>query len=91
VGGKPYEEELADRRVRQEHLDAIVEAAMDCVMAGIAERPPALRSRLFYGASAIHPRHLVAWYVFNLDADWEAAKQNGLTSEIDRWRGRESR
>ena len=84
MADRSYEDELRDRRIRQERLDTIVKAAMSRVVAQIAGREPRLRRHFFYGASAIHPRHLVTWYLFNTDAEWEDAKKGGLISNIDR-------
>jgi hypothetical protein len=78
-----YQQELRERQVRQVHLDEIVKSAMTQVVSQIAARQPSLHSHFFYGASAIHPRHLVTWYLFHTDSDWETAKHNGLTSEIE--------
>jgi hypothetical protein len=82
--GKTYEEELQERALRQKRLDGIVTAAMEQVLAALAGRQPVLHSHFFYGASAIHPRHLVTWYLFRTDGDWETAKHNGLVSDIER-------
>jgi hypothetical protein len=81
---KTYEQELRERSERQKLLDSIASAAMDRVLAAIAGRQPAVSSHFFYGASAIHQRHLVTWYLFLTDAEWETAKQNGLISDIER-------
>jgi hypothetical protein len=81
---KTYQQELRDRAVRQKHLDSIVNGATTRVTEAVARRLPPLHSHFFYGASAIHPRHLVTWYLFATDAEWETAKQNGLTSDIDK-------
>jgi hypothetical protein len=79
-----YEQDLKDRAIRQQHLDSIVEQATARVTEAIAGRPPPLHSHFFYGASAIHAKHLVTWYLFSTDKDWETAKENGLTSDIDK-------
>jgi hypothetical protein len=84
TANKTYQQELRERRERQNALDLIVSAAMDRVLAAIAGRQPAVSSHFSYGASAIHQRHLVTWYLFRTDAEWETAKQNGLISEIER-------
>ena len=81
---KAYEQELRERQQRQKYLDGVVSAAMHRVVAAVVGRQPALSSHFFYGASAIHQRHLVAWYLFPTDAAWERAKVNGLTSDIER-------
>jgi hypothetical protein len=78
-----YEQELGERQVRQGHLDAIVKNAMTRVVSEIAGQQPSVHSHFFYGASAIHPRHLVTWYLFRTDSEWEVAKHNGLTSKIE--------
>jgi len=81
---KEYEQELLGRDARQKHLDAIADAAMTRVMSAIAGRQPSVSSHFSYGASAIHPRHLVTWYLFGTDAEWETAKTNGLIADIER-------
>ena len=68
----------------QAQLDAIVRAAMNAVAAEVAHIPPALHHHTFYGASAIHPRHLSTWYVFTTDADLAQARSCGLTDRLDR-------
>jgi hypothetical protein len=50
---KSYEQELRERSERQEHLNRIVGAAMNRVLAVIVARQPAVSSHCFYGASAI--------------------------------------
>ena len=79
-----YAQQLTEQEVRQKYLDAIVDAATERVMAAIADRDPAVTAHFFYGASAIHPRHLVTWYLFSTDADLRTAQGNGLFSDIDR-------
>ena len=78
-----YKDELSQRNKRQEELDAIVFAATGRVVAAIADQKPELHSHFFYGSSAIHPKHLVTWYLFHTDADWDAAKRSGLTTTIE--------
>lgn len=78
-----YPLELRIRAIRQRRLDKIVKAAMEEVLRGVAAREPRIRKHLFYGASAIHPRHLVTWYIFQTDRDLDVARQNGLTSDLD--------
>jgi len=77
---RSYEEQL---QARQKQFDAIVEGAMSRVTSQIAGRQPPLHSHFFYGASAIHPKHLVAWYVFRTDSELKAARRSGLTSQIE--------
>jgi hypothetical protein len=84
TSSKPYEQELQERDARQREFDAIVQEAMQRVMAGIEGRKPPLKSHFFYGATGIHPRHLVAWYLFHTESDQQAAKQSGLIAEIKR-------
>src|SRR5580700_3848387 len=78
-----YPLELKIRAFRQRRLDEISRAAMKGVLDAVAAREPAVREHVFYGASAIHPRHLVTWYIFHTDRELETAQQNGLTSELD--------
>lgn len=78
-----YPLELRLRKKRQAKLDTIVTGATSRVAERIAGRRPPLKNHMFYGASAIHPRHLVTWYIFESDADLKVATMNGLTSEID--------
>ena len=79
-----YQQELRERDARQKHLDAIVKAATDAVAAAVARTAPRLHRHLFYGATGIHPRHLVTWYLFATDADFAEARRNGLTERIER-------
>ena len=74
---------LKIRAIRQRRLDEITKAAMTRVLDAIATREPAIRKHFFFGTSAIHPRHLVTWYIFHTDRDLKAAQQNGLTSDLD--------
>ena len=67
----------------QGQLDAIVRAALDAVAAEVVHTTPALHHHTFYGASAIHPRHLSTWYVFATDADLAQAHSCGLTTRLD--------
>jgi hypothetical protein len=78
-----YPLELKIRAIRQRRLDEITKVAMTRVLDAVAARDPAIRKHFFYGASAIHPRHLVTWYIFYTDRDLETARQNGLTSDLD--------
>ncbi len=78
-----HNSERLQREKLQAELDAIVRVATDKVVAAIAGQKPELHSHFFYGASAIHPRHLVTWYLFHTDADWDAAKRSGLTQFIE--------
>lgn len=78
-----YQRELRERLYRQAQLDAIVRAATDSVASSVSDERPALHSHFFYGASAIHPRYLVTWYLFRTDADYALAQANGLTMRIE--------
>jgi hypothetical protein len=78
-----YPLELRVRARRQAVLDKVVSGATDRVAEQISAHRPVLSHRLFYGASAIHPRHLVTWYIFDTDGDLKAAAASGLTSKID--------
>jgi hypothetical protein len=78
-----YQTELRRRRARQKELDAIVHAAISAVAKAVADTPPSLHTHLFYGASAIHPKNLVAWFIFRTDHDQQQAGENGLCGRID--------
>ena len=78
-----YQQELRERDARQKQLDEVVAAATGAVAFVIADSQPALHSRFFYGATGIHPRHLVTWYLFATDGELEEAKRAGLTGRID--------
>ena len=78
-----YQLRLRERAVRQKELDAIVRAALAAVSRAVAAQPPPLHHHTFYGASAIHPRHLATWFVFSTDADLARARTSGLTARID--------
>ena len=78
-----YQKELADRKARQHLLDDIVRTATDSVVAALRHERPQIESHFFYGASAIHPRHLVTWYLFKTDVELAEAKANGLTGRIE--------
>jgi hypothetical protein len=82
--GDAYQQELRERAARQKHLSAIVKEATDAVVAAIADIAPRLHSNFFYGATGIHPRHLVTWYLFATDAELAEAKITGLTERIER-------
>ena len=89
MSDNPYEQELRARDQRQAQLDALVKIAMDRVASSIADRTPELHSHFFYGASAIHPRHLVTWYLFHTDADWDSARHSGLIATIEEYTRKE--
>jgi hypothetical protein len=78
-----YPLELKIRAIRQRRLDEIARSATTRVLDAVATREPSVGKHFFYGASAIHPRHLVTWYIFQTDRDLETARQNGLTSDLD--------
>jgi hypothetical protein len=79
-----FPKELREREARQKHLDTIVKAAMDFVVAAIADTAPKLRGNFFYGATGVHPRHLVTWYLFSTNAELAEANRIGLTERIER-------
>jgi len=81
---KTYEQELQERDVRQKRLAAIVQSAMKRVLSAIADRTPTVTAHFCYGAIGIHPRHLVTWYLFDTDADWQVARESGLVADIER-------
>lgn len=78
-----YQQELRERDIRQKQLDTLVQAAVDAVASAVANTPPPLRAHLFYGLSAIDPRHLATWFIFRTDAEYEEARSSGLAYRID--------
>ncbi len=78
-----YPLELRVRAIRQRRLDSIVKSAIMEVLNSVAERNPQIVKHFSYGASALHPRHLVTWYIFRTDADLEEARGSGLTADLD--------
>lgn len=60
-----------------------MQRATKAVAAAIRDRPPPLLSHFFYGMSAIHPKHLVTWYIFRSDAGLAQARATGLVQQID--------
>jgi hypothetical protein len=84
LGRKTYEQELQERGVRQNRLDSIVQSAIQRVVTAIRDREPTLKAHFFYGATGIHPGHLVTWYLFHTDADWQLARESGFVADITR-------
>src|SRR5687767_6482224 len=70
-------------QVRQHKLEAIVKRAVRRVLAHVAARQPPVVEHFFYGAMWSHPRYLVTWYLFETNADHDAAKACGLLDELD--------
>lgn len=81
---REYQKELLERGERQKQLDLIVEKSKNSVLKTIGNSDPPIFCHFFYGASAIHPRHLVIWYVFQTDKEYELAKSNKLTDTLDK-------
>lgn len=77
-------EQLQLEGMLQKHWDAVAEGAQGAVKEEIAELSPKLSSAFFYGATGIHPKHLVLWYLFATDAELAQAKDSGLTELIRR-------
>jgi hypothetical protein len=50
----------------------------------IAGRKPSISSHFAFGAPAIRTRHVVAWHLFHTDAEWQAAKENRLVSDVEK-------
>ena len=81
---REYQKELIEREKRQKQLDLIVEKSKSAVLKTIGNSDPSIFYHFFYGASAIHPRHLVIWYMFETDIEYEIAKSNKLTDKLDK-------
>jgi hypothetical protein len=80
---KTFQQKLDALHKVQAKLDRIVQKATKAVVAAIRDQPPPLKSHFFYGASAVHPKHLVTWYIFATDAELRQARENGLGSRLD--------
>jgi hypothetical protein len=78
-----YPLQLKVRAVRQRRLNGIAKSAITRVLDAVAARKPSVQKHIFYGASTIHPRYLVSWYIFQTDRDLETARESGLTSDLD--------
>jgi hypothetical protein len=76
-------ESPAEQDRRQEWLDEIATSAMARVVSQVAAEKPPISRHFFYGASAIHPKYLVTWYLFKSDSELKAARKNGLTARIE--------
>ena len=79
-----YRKELVEREKRQKQLDLIVQKSKDAVLRTIGKSEPPVFDHFFYGACGIHPRHLVVWYLFKTDEEYEMAKSNKLTDRLDK-------
>ena len=84
VDDQEYQKELVERQKQQKQLDLIVEKSKNAVLKTIGNSDPSIYCHFFYGASAIHPRHLVVWYLFKTDKEYEIAKSKKLTDELDK-------
>jgi hypothetical protein len=84
VDDREYQKELVEREKRQKQLDLIVEKSTNAVLKTIENSYPSIFSHFFYGASAIHPRHLVVWYMFKTNKEYEIAISNKLTDKLDK-------
>lgn len=84
VDDREYQKELVEREKKQKQLDLIVEKSKNAVLKTIGNSDPSIYRHFFYGASAIHPRHLVVWYLFKTDKEYEIAKSNKLTDKLDK-------
>ena len=65
---------------KRKHI--IKKAVKETVMA-FNDRTPKIYTHFFYGAFDIDPRSLAVWYLFETDAELEAAKDCGFCSEIE--------
>jgi hypothetical protein len=79
---KTAKQKLQIREILQKQLDESAGKVMQVVAAMIAGRSPVVRSHFFRGPSVVHPKHLVACYVFRTDAEWTTARTNGLVQDI---------
>jgi hypothetical protein len=79
---KTAKQKLQTREILQKQLDEGAGKVMQIVAATIAGRSPLVRPHFFRGPSVVHPKHLVACYVFHTNTEWTIAKTNGLVQDI---------
>ncbi|HEY4416430.1 MAG TPA: hypothetical protein VGO57_12130 [Verrucomicrobiae bacterium] len=79
---KTAKQKLQLREILQKQLDERAGKVMELIAVTIAGRSPIVRPHFFRSPSAIHPKHLVIYYVFRTDADWTIADTNGLAQDI---------
>lgn len=77
-----YWADLRKRRRVQFRLDHIVQECIRVVRSEIVEVSPPVASHLFYGATAIDPKYLAVWFIFNMDTELTQARMNGLADRI---------
>ena len=61
----------------------IIKKAVAKTIAAFANRTPKIYQHFFYGAFDIAPQNLVVWYLFETDAELEAAKSSGYCNELE--------
>ena len=67
----------------QEHkLNKIIKKSVDATLLQIENDSPRIFKHCYYGAFWVSPGSLVIWYIFKTDAEWEEAKENGLTNQL---------
>lgn len=60
----------------------IIKKAVEKTVSEFAGRTPRLYQHFFYGAVDIGPQNLAVWYLFETDAELEAARASGLCDEL---------
>ena len=61
----------------------IIELSIKETLNQVEEKKPDIVYHTYYGAYQHAPYYLVIWYFFSTDEDWNIAKSNGFTKEIE--------
>ena len=60
----------------------IIKRAVQKTVSEFSDRTPKIYEHLYYGAFDIAPQNLVIWYLFETDAELEAARKSGFCDEL---------
>ena len=61
----------------------IIKKAVERTVSEFVDRTPKIFEHFFYGAFDMEPQYLVVWYLFETDAELEAAKSSGYCNELE--------
>ena len=62
----------------------IIKKAVAKTVSTFTDKTPKIYQHFFYGAFDIEPQYLVVWYLFETDAELEAAKSSGYCDELEK-------